>query len=137
MSIGYGGKARIVLQDEKTVVYEYSPYNLNEPVYMNKERIYDGLITIKKSALMEPEIHEKMKKMPKVQKVSIVKRIRRKVDYDSIISRNEVCIENSSYCWRFVGIEKNIGMIAMRIVFRIFDEYQEKGILPEVVRLNW
>lgn len=29
MSMGYGGSVRIVLQDEKTVVYEYSPYNLN------------------------------------------------------------------------------------------------------------
>ena len=30
MSIGYGGRARIVLQDNDTVIYEYAPYDLNE-----------------------------------------------------------------------------------------------------------
>lgn len=33
MSMGYGGSARLVLQDEKTAIYEYSPYNLNEVDY--------------------------------------------------------------------------------------------------------
>ena len=30
MSRGFGGSARIVWQDENTVVYEYAPFNLNE-----------------------------------------------------------------------------------------------------------
>lgn len=30
MSHGYGGAARIALQDENTVVYEYAAYNLYE-----------------------------------------------------------------------------------------------------------
>ena len=59
MSMGYGGSARLVLQDENTAIYEYSPYNLNEVEYRNSERIYDGLITISKDGLVEPDIHEK------------------------------------------------------------------------------
>ena len=137
MSIGYGGGARIALQDENTVIYEYSPYNLNKLSCTNEEQIYDGLITINKSVLIEPEIYEKKKKSPEGKRVSIVKRIRREVDYDFLLSRNEVYIENSSYCWQFVGVGKNIGMIAMRIVFYIFDEYQNKGELPEVVSIHW
>lgn len=78
-----------------------------------------------------------MKRMPSGRKQFVEKRIRREVDYDSFLNNGEICIENSKYCWQFVGVEKNIGMIAMRIVFHIFDEYQDKGILPEVVSINW
>ena len=64
MSRGFGGSARIVLQDENTAVYEYAPFNLNEPEYRNSEHTYDGLITISKDSMVEPEIHEKLKRMP-------------------------------------------------------------------------
>lgn len=137
MSMGYGGSARIVLQDEKTVVYEYSPYNLNEPEYRNSEHIYDGLITISKDSLVEPEIHEKLKHMPSGRKKHIVKRVRRDVDYSALLAVGKITIENSHYCWHFVGTSKNIGMMGMRIVFRIYDHYQAEGALPETVSLHY
>lgn len=137
MSMGYGGTAKILLQDENVVVYEYLPYNLNDSDYRNADRICDGLITISKLALVEPEIHVKMKRMPSGRKQFKEKRIRCEVDYDSLLHNGEICIENSKYCWQFVGGENNIGMIAMRIVFQIFDEYQDKEILPELVSINW
>lgn len=59
MSRGFGGSARMVMQDDSSVIYEYAPYNLNEEQYRNADHIYDGVITISKSALVEPEIHEK------------------------------------------------------------------------------
>ena len=58
MSKGIGGSARVVMQDENTVVYEYYVYNLNEEEYRNREHIYDGIITIDKRFLAEPEIHK-------------------------------------------------------------------------------
>ena len=36
MSMGYGGVARFVLQDELTAIYEYAPYNLNYPEFANE-----------------------------------------------------------------------------------------------------
>ena len=137
MSRGFGGSARIVLQDENTVVYEYAPFNLNEPEYRNSEHIYDGLITISKDSLVEPEIHEKLKRMPSGRKKLIVKRIRRDVNYSALLDAGKIAIENSGYCWHMVGTEKNIGMMAMRIVFRIYDHYQDEGILPETVSLHY
>ena len=137
MSRGFGGSARIVLQDENAVVYEYAPFNLNEPEYRNSEHIYDGLITISKNSLVEPEIHEKLKRMPSGRKKLIVKRIRHDVDYSALLDAGKITIENSSYCWHMVGTEKNIGMMAMRIIFRIYDHYQDEGTLPETVSLHY
>ena len=137
MSRGFGGSARIVLQDENAVVYEYAPFNLNEPEYRNSEHIYDGLITISKDSLVEPEIHEKLKRMPSGRKKLIVKRIRRDVDYSALLDAGKITIENSSYCWHMVGTEKDIGMMAMRIIFRIYGHYQDEGTLPETVSLHY
>ena len=137
MSRGFGGSARIVLQDENAVVYEYAPFNLNEPEYRNSEHIYDGLITISKDSLVEPEIHEKLKRMPSGRKKLIVKRIRRDVDYSALLDAGKITIENSSYCWHMVGTGNNIGMMAMRIIFRIYNHYQDEGTLPETVSLHY
>ena len=119
------------------MVYEYAPFNLNEPEYRNSEHIYDGLITISKDSLVEPEIHEKLKQMPSGRKKLIVKRIRRDVDYSALLDAGKITIENSSYYWHMVGTEKDIGMMAMRIIFRIYDHYQDEGTLPETVSLHY
>lgn len=137
MSRGFGGAARIVLQDDNTVVYEYVPFNLNDPAYRNDEHIYDGLLTISKDSMVEPEIHEKLKRMPSGKKKLIVKRIRRDVDYSALLDSGKIAIENSRFCWRLVGTEKNIGMMAMKIIFRIYDHYQDEGTLPETVSLHY
>ena len=76
MSIGIGGYARIVMQDADTVVYEYGAYNLNEVAYRNPDNIYDGIITIDKQSLVEPKMHEKLKKQPSGKKKLITKRIK-------------------------------------------------------------
>ena len=110
MSRGFGGSARIVLQDENTVVYEYAPFNLNEPEYRNSEHTYDGLITISKDSVVEPEIHEKLKRMPSGRKKLIVKRIRRDVDYSALLDAGKITIENSRYCWHLVGTYPKSGL---------------------------
>ena len=68
MSIGAGGSARIIMQDADVVIYEYYAYSLNEEKYQNTEHIYDGVITIRKNSLIEPETHERVKKMPSAEK---------------------------------------------------------------------
>lgn len=137
MSIGHGGSARIVLQDETAVIYEYAPYNLNHPEYRNNDCVYDGLIIISKKSLVEPEIHEKLKRMPGGRKKLITKRIRRDVDYSKLRKEGSLIIENSKYCWEFVGEYRNIGMIAMKITFEIFDQYQKDGKLPVKVSIDY
>ena len=131
MSHGYGGAARIALQGENTVVYEYAAYNRNVEELRNFDHIYDGLITISQNAFVEPEIHEKLKRMPSGRKKRIVKRIERDVDYTARFNAGMITVENSRFCWR--TLDKSVGMIAMRIIFKIFRLYQETGRIPDRV----
>ncbi len=129
MSKGIGGSARMIMQDEYAVMYEYTCYNLNEEQYRNPDCIYDGTITIRKSALVEPEIHEKIKKEPNGSKQVILRRIPREVDYGACFNAGLIVVENSSFCWHV--LPGGVGKIAMHLLFRIFGDYQENGELPE------
>ena len=135
MSMGYGGRARIVLQDNDTVIYEYAPYNLNEPAYRNSENTYDGLITICKQAFVAAETHAKVKRMPSGRKLQITKRVRKDVDYGKLLESRAIIIENSKYCWH--TMKDGYGMIALRLIFRIFDYYQEYETVPETMSIHY
>ena len=99
MSRGFGAHADLVAQDNEIVIYQYGGYNLNEPEFRNEKHLYDGLITISRSCFAEPEIHEKLKKMPSGRKKLITKRIPVSVDYPQMISDGRIIIENCSNCW--------------------------------------
>lgn len=43
MSRGIEVKAKLILQDDKTVIYEYGSYNWNEENYRNIEQVCDGI----------------------------------------------------------------------------------------------
>ena len=59
------------------------------------------------------------------------------VSYRKLLDNKDIIIENSKYCWDFIGVEKDIGMIAMKITVHIFNQYQEDGVLPEIVSINY
>ena len=48
---------------------------MNIPEYKNENHVFDGTITIQKDCFAEPEIHEKVKKLPSGKKKTIVKKI--------------------------------------------------------------
>lgn len=100
MSLGYGGTCKKELEDENMVIYSYSSYNLNEEQFRNPGRIYDGTIAINKSCLIEPEIHEKIKRMPSGRKKLIVKRIPKNIDISEMIEQGQLQIENSNNTWK-------------------------------------
>ena len=133
MSMGYGGSARLILHDKKTIIYEYAPFNLNCPDYKNSDRIYDGLITIDTSSFIEPEIHTKLKHFPNGKKKIITKRILNEVNYAQLISDKKIVVENSRFCWRI--LDKSVGFIAYRIIRKIFTTYQEEEIIPETISI--
>lgn len=135
MSRGIGAHANLVLEDDKTVMYEYGGYNLNEPEYRNENHVYDGMITISRDCFTEPEIHEKLKKMPSGRKKLIIKRIPVDVDYPQMISDGRIIIENCSNCWQ-CSPDKNIDVMALHILFYLFRQYQEEGKLPEYISYN-
>ena len=53
MSRGIGVKAKLILQDDKTVIYEYGLYNWNEEKYRNAEQVCDGMISIQKTCFLK------------------------------------------------------------------------------------
>lgn len=134
MSKGFGGVAKMATQDDDTIIYEYATYNLNDEKYRNPQSIFDGLIRIDKHAFVEPEIHKKLKKQPNGKKQLLTKRIHRSVDYSKLINANAIQVENSKFCWEF--LKDGVGMVAMLIIYKIFNEYQELGILPITVKCN-
>ena len=134
MSRGFGGIARMIMQDEDTIIYEYATYNLNDENYRNPQSIFDGEITLDKHSLVEPEIHEKLKKQPSGRKKMITKRIPRSVDYESLINSKAIQVINSKFCWEI--FKNGFGMIAMFLIYKIYDDYQSLGKVPEIVEIN-
>lgn len=132
--MGVGAFADLVLEDENTLIYQYGGFNLNEAEYENASRISDGLITINKSCLVEPEIHEKLKRLPSGRKKPIVKRIPVCVDYPKMI-KGMITVENCSNCWKTSEDENNIDVSAGWLLFYFFQEYQETGEIPKELRL--
>lgn len=136
MSIGIGAFAKMVLEDDNIVMYEYGNYNLNDDRFRNKELIKDGLITIQKECFLEPEIHEKIKKMPSGRKKKIIKRVPVNVDYSKYFQKGKIKIENCSNTWHFAGTEKDIDALAFVLASKILREYQEDSIIPGYVSYN-
>lgn len=131
MSMGIGGSAVKVLEDAETVIYEYGGYNLNEPQFRNEKRVRDGSITIPKSCFAEPDIREKVKKMPNGRKKLVVKRIPVGVDFRKMIKDGLIEVENCGNCWQTFDEVDNADIAAIRILFKIFQEYQVNGEIPE------
>ena len=134
MSKGIGGWGEIIAQDEHTVLYRYGTYNLNNEQYRNKEHLMDGLITIEKHSMVEPEIHTKTRRYPNGKKKTISKRIVVDVPYGELYHKGKIQIENSSNCWRTISDDNDF--IAWHLVWNIFRKYQENGCLPERVSYN-
>lgn len=135
MSRGIGAHANKVIEDKKIVIYEYGGYNLNDPEYENENHVYDGIITISKNCFVEPEIHEKLKKMPSGRKKLITK-LPVSVEYEKMIEDELITIENCSNCWCTTNDGKHIDVMALRILFYVFLRYQEDGKIPEYISYN-
>lgn len=136
MSRGIGAHANKVLEDDVTVIYEYGGYNLNEPKYRNGKHLYDGIIIISKECFIEPEIHEKLKKMPSGKNKLITKRIPVYVEYGKMIADGRITIENCSNTWKISDGEKSVDVMALHLLFYIFRRYQEEGMIPESINYN-
>lgn len=134
MSLGIGAFCKLIAQDESTAIYQYGSYNYNDERFINEEKNADGTITINKSALIEPEIRNKIKRFPNGKKKLIIKRIPREIPLSDLLENKLVIVENCLNCWE--THENDIDVMASTIIFYIFLEYQEKGQLPESFSVN-
>ena len=117
MSLGYGGIAKKVNEDNTYVLYAYGAFNWNLPECTNDDYTLDGSILIPKKCFVGPEIHQKIKKMPSGRKKLVTKPV-----YISCI--DIVCNAANT---------KKFDFIAIRLLDNAFREYQETGKIPEKV----
>ena len=134
MSLGIGSFCKLIAEDEETVIYGYGSYNLNEPRYDNKNRISDGIITISKNSLIEPEIHDKIKRFPNGKKKRIIKRVPKDIPLSDLLENKLITVENCSHCWK--TNVRNIDVMALTTIWHILLEYQKIGYLPEELNIN-
>lgn len=131
MSMGYGGYANLQQYDDTLVVYLYCCYNINNDDYKHFMKIEDGEMYIERDAFVEPEIHEKVRKMASGRKKLIAKRIKKNVPFNELFETGKIKVKNASGTWRTT--ESGIDIMALKILFKMFNEYQETGELPEHV----
>lgn len=136
MSLGIGAYARKILEDDNTVIYEYGNYNFNLPGYRNEEHTYDGTITISKECFVEPEIHEKLKKLPSGRRKIITKKIPVPVDYEKLIKEGFIVVDNCSYCWELTANESKTDVMVLHLLYKIFHGYQMEGRIPNNVSFD-
>ena len=134
MSIGHGARCRLTSENDTEVIYEYACYNLNNDEYELAKESYSGLITIKKNAFIEPEIHEKIKRFPNGKKKKVIKRIHKSVDYDEYIQIGIITIKNSDYCWKTCS---GFDIMALKLIYKILDMYQNESVIPERIGLDY
>lgn len=133
MSVGYGGSCKLYSQNEDVIIYEYYAYDLNKEECYNPNRECDGLIKIDKAAFIEPEIHQKVKRRGSGRKVLVTKRIERDVPISEYLANGKVELINSSYCGR---IYNGVGYVGLRLIIKIFKEYQKDGNIPLTVSIH-
>jgi hypothetical protein len=131
MSLGYVGYARLVVEDDEYAIYEYSGENWNDGKSVSGDAmLFDGEIQIKKSSLEEPEIHEKIRKMPNHRKKLVTKRITHFVDIQQKIDNGDIVIIRECKN-EFSRYSTGVRYLATQLLHHIFDEYQENGKLPQ------
>ncbi len=130
MSIGHCSYADLVAADETILLYSYCCYTLNEWERKSDRRDADGELIIDRSCLVEPEIHEKLKRMPSGRKKLVVKRIIR-WDYHipEWMHSGMLQIKNASGTW--TTDEDGIDIMAVSLLYKLFNTYQETGDIPQ------
>ncbi len=109
MSRGYCGYADLHQSDDTMVMYKYCCYKLDNDSYSRYRNLEDGEIYIEQNAFVE--------------------RVKRDITLGDIFETGKIQIKNASGTWS-TTIE-GIDIMALRILRKIFNEYQDTGKLPE------
>jgi hypothetical protein len=132
MSLGYGGVCRKALEDEETVIYTYRGENLNLPKD-ERERVeaIEGMFTIQKSALEEPEIHEKVVRGPNGRKRLVRKKITHFPHIDEHIEDGTVKVDELCGVDVAFGEQGMHPRCALILITKFFERYMEDGVLSD------
>lgn len=132
MSRGFCASAMLEVADATTLLYIYCSYNLNLDDYREHMEKYNGEIIINRSSLVEPERYSKRIRKPSGKKV-LEERIRKRdVDIEKLLDNGDIQFLNSSGAWKFA---EGYDIMALRLVEKIYDKYQEERDIPERVSI--
>lgn len=134
MSIGIGGFANKIIENDTSVTYKYGSYNLNISGYDNIARVSDGKISIDKKCFIKPKIHRKIKKI-NGKKELIENKTILSIDYSNMIENNLIIVENCTNCWKTYGY-KQTDICALNLINKILHNYQINEHYPETISFD-
>lgn len=133
MSLGFRGFCHLEAEDERAAIYTYrgEDWNLEKLVAAEAKQI-EGMFTIDKCCLVEPEIHNRVRKMPNGRKKLVEKKIlvpvsglelvdKGFIKLDKLCGVDELLKDDSYHHLRILG----------NLLARIFESYQLNGELPK------
>ena len=133
MSMGFGGYMNLLESDDTFLIYSYCCYNLNNENFREMKEKEDGEIYITRESLVEPEIHQKLKRMPSGRKKLIVKRIHKDFSMRDLFQEGCITVKNASGTWKTNA--DGIDIMACRLIYKLFYEYQDSGIVPNCISI--
>ena len=74
--------------------------------------------------------------MPSGRKKEIIKRVPVSVKYDQMIKDGLIIVENCSNCWKVTDDTRHTDIMVLHILFYLFEQYQEDGVIPQFIDYN-
>ena len=124
-----GNKFLRVFRFRGLLLLLYCAYDINRADWQEIKEKEDAEIAIDRDSLIEPEVQEKVKRLPSGKRTTVVKRIEREVPYEDLLQAKKIRIQNASGAWDFS--ETGIDEVTLKIVHIIFSEYQKTGNIPD------
>lgn len=113
MSMGYGGRAFVERETERSIIYRYCCINLNLKIYEMEDDCCTGEFCIRRPALEEYK-----------QGASVAE----------LLEEHKILISDAYESWaRTDGID----IVGARLIWKVLDMYKENGTLPERVNVFW
>ena len=126
MSKGHCGHAHLVANDETLLLYSYCAYDINRADWQEIKKKEDGEIAIDRDSLIEPEVQEKVKRLPSGKRTTVVKRIEREVPYEDLLQAKKISIQKDTD--EMTGL-MNKGALTRKINRFLESEDSDKGTL--------
>lgn len=125
MSLGYMASCKLELEDEHTAVYSYHAENWNLPHDLREHlEAIEGMFTISKSSLEEPEVH--------IKRDGSVKRIMHTPSIGEHIEDGDIVVDKlSGMDQREREQGKKFPRCLTHILNKVYECYMEEGSLPE------
>lgn len=126
MSKGHCGWMKLLAEDEQQLWYQYRCWVLGE-----EEAQEQGDVWIRRTALVEPVIHQRIKKRPCGRRETLCKRIPQAFSVEDMLASGEVEVSPSTDG----GSRPNTvaHSFVQHLLFQFFLAYQRSGSIPEEV----